>query len=84
MQHLQYALIDEMCSQFGCHTDSSDDKTDGFYNTLESALSQIPKKDVKLITGDWNAKVGSKNEGQESVTGRYGYHTIGFAEPKIN
>ena len=33
-------------------TYSSDNKIDEFYNTLESTLSEIPNKDVKIIMGD--------------------------------
>ena len=64
-------------------TDSSDDVLDEFYNTLESILSEIPKKDVNIIMGDWNAKVRSENEGQESVTGCYWYDTINERGEKL-
>ena len=30
-----------------------------FYEDLQDLLELTPKKDVLLITGDWNAKVGS-------------------------
>ena len=31
-----------------------------FYEDLQDLLELTPKKDVLFITGDWNAKVGSK------------------------
>ena len=31
-----------------------------FYEDLQDLLELTPKKDVFFITGDWNAKVGSK------------------------
>ena len=31
-----------------------------FYEDLQDLLELTPKKDVLLITGDWNAKVGSQ------------------------
>ncbi|CAF5116865.1 unnamed protein product, partial [Rotaria magnacalcarata] len=31
------------------------------------------KKDILVITGDWNAKVGNDNRGWESAMGKYGY-----------
>ena len=31
-----------------------------FYEDLQDLLELTPKKDVLLIIGDWNAKVGSK------------------------
>ena len=30
-----------------------------FYKDLQDLLELIPKEDVPLIIGDWNAKVGS-------------------------
>lgn len=35
--------------------------------------SQLPKEDVKVIMGDWNAKVGDKNTGSEEVMEKYSY-----------
>ena len=31
-----------------------------FYEDIQDLLELTPKKDVLLITGDWNAKVGSQ------------------------
>jgi hypothetical protein len=36
-------------------------------------LRSIPKKDMKLIMEDWNAKVGTDRRGWEHVMGRYGF-----------
>jgi len=41
--------------------DSKDDDIEDFYETLEATLQELPKKDIKLITGDWNAKIGKEN-----------------------
>ncbi|CAF3366853.1 unnamed protein product [Rotaria sp. Silwood2] len=54
-------------------SDSSEDDIETFYNCVEEAIEKVPKKDVIIITGDWNAKVGTDNTGWESVMGRYGY-----------
>ncbi|ESO04122.1 hypothetical protein HELRODRAFT_173210 [Helobdella robusta] len=43
-----------------------------FYDQLEQTLNVLPKKDVKIITGDWNAKIGRDNIGFEEVMGKYG------------
>ena len=32
----------------------------------------MPRRDVKFILGDWNAKVGSDNTGWEHVMGPHG------------
>ena len=41
-----------------------------FYEDLQDLLERIPKKDVFLIIGDWNAKVGSQEI--PGVTGKFG------------
>ncbi|ESO07772.1 hypothetical protein HELRODRAFT_170324 [Helobdella robusta] len=43
-----------------------------FYEQLEQTLKALPKKDVKIIVGEWNAKIGSNNIGFEEVMGKYG------------
>ena len=41
-----------------------------FYEDLQDLLELTPKKDVLFITGDWNAKVGSREI--PGVTGKFG------------
>ena len=41
-----------------------------FYEDLQDLLDLTPKKDVLLIIGDWNAKVGSQEI--PAVTGKFG------------
>ena len=41
-----------------------------FYEDLQDFLELTPKKDVLLITGDWNANVGSQVI--PGVTGKFG------------
>ncbi|CAM4973194.1 unnamed protein product [Rotaria socialis] len=52
---------------------SSEDEIEIFYDNIEKALAQTPKKDIVIITGDWNAKVGTDNTNWESVMDKYGY-----------
>ena len=52
---------------------SSDEDIEAFYSILEDALAKVHKKDIIIITGDWNAKIGSDNTDWKSVIGRYGY-----------
>jgi hypothetical protein len=52
---------------------SSEEDIEAFYSTIEDTLTKIHKKDVVIITGDWNAKVGSDNLDWKSVMGQYGY-----------
>ena len=39
-------------------TDYDDEKIEGFHEKLQEVLDQIPKKDILIVQGDWNAKVG--------------------------
>ena len=41
-----------------------------FYEDLQDLLELTPKKDVLVIIGDWNAKVGSQEI--PGVTGKFG------------
>ncbi|ESN94313.1 hypothetical protein HELRODRAFT_164129 [Helobdella robusta] len=53
-------------------TNHSDDEVETFYEQLKQTLKTLPKKDVKIIVGDWNAKIGSDNIGFEELMGKYG------------
>ena len=52
---------------------SSEEEIEAFYGDIEDALTKIHKKDVVIITGDWNAKVGCDNINWKTVMGQYGY-----------
>ena len=41
-----------------------------FYEDLQDFLELTPKKDILLIIGDWNAKVGSQET--PGITGKFG------------
>ena len=45
-------------------------ETEQFYADLQDLLELTPKKDVLLIIGDWNAKVGSQEIPR--ITGKFG------------
>jgi len=51
-------------------TNAEEDEVEWFYEDLQEILELIPQKDVHLIIGDWNAKVGSHEE--PGVTGKFG------------
>ena len=53
--------------------EAPEDEIETFYDNLEDAMARTPKKDMLIITGDWNAKVGNDNSGWEFAMGRYGY-----------
>ena len=48
---------------------SNADKDEWFYEDLQDLLEPTPQKDVLLIIGDWNAKVGSQET--PGVTGKF-------------
>ena len=37
----------------------NDSEVDHFYQQLQETIDQIPKKDILVVLGDWNAKVGT-------------------------
>ena len=51
-------------------TDAEEAEVDQFYEGLEDFLELIPKKDVLLVIGDWNAKAESWEI--PGVTGKFG------------
>ena len=54
-------------------TNTADDEVkDEFYEKLQSVIEQAPRRDVKILMGDLNAKVGSDNSGRELTMGRHG------------
>jgi hypothetical protein len=38
--------------------DSSDKAIEDFYQTVQEVVDQTPRKDIKILLGDWNAKIG--------------------------
>jgi hypothetical protein len=41
--------------------DKDDEEKDNFYLDLETIYSQCPKHDIKMVLGDFNAKVGKED-----------------------
>jgi len=48
-------------------SDSSEKDIETFQTQLEHTIEKQPKKDIKIIIGDWNARVGTDNAGWEQV-----------------
>lgn len=54
-------------------TEPDDDKTkEEFYSQLEAAVNTIPSGDIKIVLGDFNAKVGSDNYNLQRIMGSHG------------
>ena len=51
---------------------AEDDKKDQFYEQLQAVFNKVPKRDLPILLGDMNAKIGSDNSGLEQVMGRHG------------
>ena len=47
------------------------DDIEKFYSELEQIIDKIPNRDLLVITGDFNARVGKKTESSQEVVGRY-------------
>ena len=43
-----------------CPSNAEEAEVEPFYEDLQDLLELTPQKDVLLILGDWNAKVGSQ------------------------
>ena len=39
-------------------SDYDDNEIEEFYDQLHNVIDQTPKKDILIVQGDWNAKVG--------------------------
>ena len=52
--------------------DSTDEEIDTFYETLDIAKKQSGSQDVRIITGDLNAKVGQQQNDDKGIVGRFG------------
>lgn len=50
------------------------DEKEDFYSFLQTIVNNVPKRDILLVTGDLNAKVGLERTGRESEIGP---HDIG-------
>ncbi|XP_063708921.1 craniofacial development protein 2-like [Culicoides brevitarsis] len=58
-----------------CYAPTEDAETEikeAFYDTLNTILAEVPKRDLVLLMGDFNAQVGENNEDIEHVMGRHG------------
>ena len=52
--------------------DSDDEKKEEFYEQLQAELENVPNHDVKILIGDFNAKVGNNNTTFERTMGKEG------------
>ncbi|XP_067207872.1 craniofacial development protein 2-like [Linepithema humile] len=56
-------------------TEATDDNgKDHFYNQLQSTIAAVHRKDVRIVMGDFNGKIGSNNN---NLTEIMGFHGLG-------
>ena len=53
---------------------AEDDEKDKFYGALSDTFDELPRHDLKLLLGDFNAKITSDRYGCESVNGEKSLH----------
>ena len=52
--------------------EAKDEDKEAFYHQLQTVYNRTPRRDVTLVMGDFNAKIGSDNANRETVMGKYG------------
>ena len=51
---------------------TTDELQKEFYDSLQGVLDRTPRRDIRILMGDLNAKLGSDNTGRERIMGRHG------------
>ncbi|XP_018405972.1 PREDICTED: craniofacial development protein 2-like [Cyphomyrmex costatus] len=51
---------------------ADDSEKDHFYNQLQSTIASAHKRDIKLVMGDFNGKIGNNNNNLDEIMGRHG------------
>src|SRR6218665_4052132 len=52
---------------------STEEDLEDFYNNLTETVEEVPKQEILIVMGDWNAKIGTENSRWEKVMGKFGY-----------
>ena len=52
--------------------DKEDETKNQFYNQLQTIVEKFPAKDISILMGDLNAKIGNDNTGCEEIMGCHG------------
>nr|KAG5693286.1 hypothetical protein BaRGS_011607 [Batillaria attramentaria] len=54
---------------------ADEEEKENFYEQLQAALDKAPRRDLKILMGDLNAKVGTDNTDRELIMGKHGTGT---------
>ena len=52
--------------------DADDGKKEEFYEQLQNLINKLKRKDITILMGDLNAKIGADNTGYEEIMGKQG------------
>ncbi len=52
--------------------DTEEEEKEMFYEKLQHTLNNTPKRDIKILMGDLNAKIGDNNKNRERIMGKHG------------
>lgn len=52
--------------------EADEEAKDSFYDLLQRVTDEIPRHDMIMMMGDWNAKIGARQEGEDGVVGWHG------------
>ena len=61
-----------MIQRYAPTVDKTDEEAEEFYKQLDHALAEIRKKNITVITGDFNARVG-EDATENNILGKYGH-----------
>ncbi|XP_068218450.1 craniofacial development protein 2-like [Palaemon carinicauda] len=56
--------------------DSSEERKNEYPEELQSLIDKIPERDMRIVIGDFNAKLGRNNQGIENVMGGEGFGEV--------
>jgi len=62
-----------LCQVYAPTSAADDDEIENFYDTLQDILDSVPSQDIKIVMGDFSAKVGSDVQ----LKGIVGEHGLG-------
>ena len=50
---------------------TTDELKQEFYDSLQGVLDHTPRRGIRILMGDLNAKIGSDNTGRDRIMGRH-------------
>ncbi|GFR98318.1 craniofacial development protein 2 [Elysia marginata] len=57
---------------YAATNEAQDEEKDAFYDLLQEVMDKLPKKDINILMGDANAKIGRENTGYDRIMGSHG------------